>query len=410
VAAQTNRLDTVVLAPAGYLVDPEVGSDPERPWRLAAGLAARGYRVVIVARTVQQAERLGSNVVIAQPQTRAPRSPLGKILDRVGIYMLSRAIARREVATGRVLVVHHVGPCSPNSPSLVGTLPVPFIYGPMPAIRRETPTRDEWLSWLGARDSRRGHEGISRLAARATEPIAHSLWRRTLHRADCVTVEARANAPKGIEAIAVIPPGADPSVFRPGPVDNRVHGRLIAVGRLEERKRYDVLIRAIARVARTSNDIHLVLVGTGPQESALRDLANDLRVGDRVTFAGHVDRGKLPDLLCTAIAFCHPSSFDTFPLAVIEAMACGLPALVSSVGAMPEIVGNGGLVHAVGNDEDLSHQVVQLLKDPQLRSRLSEAARNRVVTRFNWERMCDDYVALYERLRAARAAGLVGTR
>lgn len=109
--------DTVVLAPAGYLVDSTLGSDPERPWRLIQGLAAKGIRVVAIARTVNQAQAWGPSAIVRLVPGRMPASPTGRLLDRIRLYLFARKIAIDEASRGPLLAVHHMGPCSRMSPS-----------------------------------------------------------------------------------------------------------------------------------------------------------------------------------------------------------------------------------------------------------------------------------------------------
>src|SRR5207302_8193974 len=98
-------VSTIVLAPAGYLLDPDLGSDYERPWRLAEGLARRGLRVVIVARDVRRLSELGPNVVWDPPRGVAPESPIGRLIDRVRLYWHARRVVQRELSTGDTFVV-----------------------------------------------------------------------------------------------------------------------------------------------------------------------------------------------------------------------------------------------------------------------------------------------------------------
>jgi glycosyltransferase involved in cell wall biosynthesis len=83
-------------------------------------------------------------------------------------------------------------------------------------------------------------------------------------------------------------------------------------------------------------------------------------------------------------------------------MACGLTTLVSSAGALPEIVGDAGIVHAAGDDEQLAAQLHEVLSTPRLRHSLGTAARSRVIERFTWQAMCDSYYNLYRRLVGQR--------
>jgi glycosyltransferase involved in cell wall biosynthesis len=154
----------------------------------------------------------------------------------------------------------------------------------------------------------------------------------------------------------------------------------------------------MCQVARTYQSAHLVVVGSGPQEYSLRLLAEQLGIGASVIFKGTVPRADLPRLLQSAEVFCHPARWDTFPLAVLEAMACGLPTLVSSAGALPEIIGKAGIVHSVGDDVDLAHGLLELLSTIRLRRALGGAARARVSEHFTWQAMTASYCELYARL------------
>ncbi len=394
---------TVVLAPAGYLLDPDIGSDYERPWRLVEGLAKRGFRVVPVAREVKRTKDLGPNVQVEKPPGHAPASAVGRILDRANLYLHARRIANREIANGNTLVVHHLGPCGEQSPSLIGHVSVPFVYGPVPGVRPPDVKDDEWLSWLLVADSNVAQAQLSSGVAALGRPFAHRMWRRTVKDADAVTVEAKANALGAIANAVVIPPGIDVVQFAPELGSSGVPGRVIGVGRLLARKGYDVLIRALGRTITSHPQVHLIIVGDGPEQQVLKRLAIRLGVDAAVTFLGNVPRSDLPSLLRTAEVFCHPATWDNVPFAPLEAMACGLATVVSASGGLPEIVGNAGIVHQVGDDAELSAILINLLSNPSMRENLGKAARARVLERFTWQAMCDSYIELYDSLTAMRA-------
>jgi glycosyltransferase involved in cell wall biosynthesis len=405
-------VDTVVLAPAGYLLDPDIGSDYERPWRLAQGLAKRGLRVVVVAREAKRMAELGPNVELSCPPGALPTTPTGRIIDRANLYWHARQVAHKEIAAGRALVVHHLGPCGEQSPSLIARIPIPFVYGPLPASRPSNhQDNDEWLSWLRTPGAGRANARLSAIAAQPARHVAHLLWLRTMRRADAITVEAAANVVDRNPNVVVIPPGIDEVQFSPHGQGLPVGGRVIAVGRLIGRKSYDLLIRAVALAIRSQRSVHLLLVGSGPEENALRLLASQLGVTAAVTFVGDVPRAQLPRLLQTAEIFCHPARWDNVPFAPLEAMACGLPTVVSNAGGLPDIVGDAGLVHVSGDVDSLAQAILRVLSSQSVRQALGEAARKRVVEHFTWQAMCDSYLKLYERLgentRVNRSAELV---
>lgn len=355
-----------------------------------------------MAREVKREDELGPNVSVSKPPGPLPLTPLGRLVDRVNLYMYSRRVAYREVKAGGVLAVHHCGPCGDQSPSLIGHLPIPFVYGPMPAPRPIALRDDEWVSWLRTPQAGIVQTQLSRMAAAQSGILGKLLVRSTIRRADAVTVEARSNAIGEISEAVVIPPGIDAVQFAPGLSTSRVRGRVIAVGRLLARKGYDILIRALARIVPFDQSAHLLIVGAGPEEESLRLLARSLGVDPAVTFVGDVPRTALPSLLRSAEVFCQPAIWDNVPFAPLEAMACGVPTVVSAAGGLPDLVGEAGVVHQVGNDSELSAILIDLLSKPSRREALGEAARARILQRFTWQIMCDSYIELYSRLAVNR--------
>ena len=381
-------------------MDPGIGSDYERPWRLAQGLARRGLRVVVVAREVKRIEELGPRVELECPPGGLPSSAMGRMVDRVNLYLHARRIAYREVRSERAFVVHHLGPCGGGSPSLIGRLPVPFVYGPVPAPVPANLQDEEWQSWVRTPDAHAARGRLSKVAFSQASPVAHFLRRRTIHRADAVTVEAQTESLNRHANVVVIRPGIDTDQFKPRDRREPQTGRIVAVGRFIARKGYDVLIRAVGRVVRSLPSTHLVLVGSGPQEQSLRLLASQLGIDTSVTFAGNVPRTDLIDLLQSAEVFCHPAKWESFfPAAPLEAMACGLPMIVSTAGALPELVGNfAGMVHTAGDEEQLASDLLEALTNETLRRAFGTAARAQVLAHFTWQGMCDSYYDLYCRL------------
>jgi glycosyltransferase involved in cell wall biosynthesis len=222
--------------------------------------------------------------------------------------------------------------------------------------------------------------------------------------ADAVTVEAEANRPPERMDAVVIPPGIDTARFSPDGA-TPVSGRIVAVGSLLRRKGFDTLIRAVAIAMSDGLQPELVIAGTGPQLEALENLALELGIRNHVYFAGHVDRGDLPALYRSAVVACHPARQDSFPLAPIEAMACGVPVIVSEAGALPEMVGKGGLTHPTQDPQALAGQLVRILTNTSLRTELATAARGRAVTRYSLDAMCQGYINLYLNLAQGRKGG-----
>lgn len=135
------------------------------------------------------------------------------------------------------------------------------------------------------------------------------------------------------------------------------------------RKGHDVAVRAFAEVAKQcSVPFEYRIAGVGPDADALQALANSLGVGDRVTLLGWVEPADLVIHLHESDVFIHPSSaHEPYGVAILEAMAAGLPVLASDMtcAGLDRIVPNvNGLVHRAGDSEQLAKQIIQLLEVP----------------------------------------------
>ena len=153
--------------------------------------------------------------------------------------------------------------------------------------------------------------------------------------------------------------------------------RLLAVGRLIPRKGFDRLLSAVATAAAEGAAIELRIVGTGPEEEALRRHAAELGIADRVTFAGFVDQAGLPAAYAEADAFAFPTLRDPFGFVLLEAAAAGLPAVASpEAGSTLELIEHErtGLVVAPDDVDGMAAALVRLARDPALRERLGRAA------------------------------------
>ncbi|MCX7592014.1 MAG: glycosyltransferase [Kiritimatiellae bacterium] len=202
--------------------------------------------------------------------------------------------------------------------------------------------------------------------------------------------------------------GIDPTRFSPGlggtcdgykPVGRPVIG---TVANLSYDKDHGILIRAFAEILSSYPAARLVIVGDGPWASHARALVAELGVGAHVDFLGF--RGDVPALLRTFDVFAYPTTTEGFGLALVEAMAAGVPVVASNVGGVPEVVTNGvtGLLVEFGDVEAFRAEIVRLLNDRALCRRLVAAAEKAVSSRFTVRRMADEYAAVYQRLAAGR--------
>jgi glycosyltransferase involved in cell wall biosynthesis len=145
----------------------------------------------------------------------------------------------------------------------------------------------------------------------------------------------------------------------------------------------------------------LMLVGEGPELPRAEQIAEDLGVGDRVEVLGQ--RAEMERILPCADAFLLPSEHESFGLAALEAMACGVPPVATRVGGLPEVVidGESGLLGELGDEEALAGRLLGLLSDEDRHAAMGKAARDRAVSEFEEGRGISAYEKAYGRLLKA---------
>lgn len=170
------------------------------------------------------------------------------------------------------------------------------------------------------------------------------------------------------------------------------------VARLQPAKGHPYLLQAFVTVLREVPDAHLVLVGWGVSEEALRAQARELGIAERVHFAGK--RLDVYEVLATFDVFAFSSVHEGQGIAILEAMAAGLPVVATAVDGIPDMVKHErtGLAVPARDPAALAAGVLRLRSDAELAQRLSDAARALVDDRFSVEAAGRAYDALYEEL------------
>lgn len=168
------------------------------------------------------------------------------------------------------------------------------------------------------------------------------------------------------------------------------------VGELKRQKGHEDFLRAAARVAREDAGAHFVVVGGGERRDALERLAAELHLKNRVTFTGWLD-DTVP-LLRALDVYVSASHTESFGLAIVEAMAAGLPVVTTATEGAREIAGDGetALVVPVGDHEALAASVLRLLKNEDERARLGGTASAAARARFGLDRMVDATERVYQ--------------
>jgi N-acetyl-alpha-D-glucosaminyl L-malate synthase BshA len=170
---------------------------------------------------------------------------------------------------------------------------------------------------------------------------------------------------------------------------------VIHVSNFRPVKRIDVVMRVFERIRRQA-PARLLLVGDGPELATAHRLAREFGITDDVQALG-AQEAVIP-LLSAADVFLLPSAQESFGLAALEAMACGVPVVASRVGGLPEVIEHGvsGFLHALDDLDGMAESAVALLQDDSLHARISSAAAARVRDQFCAERVVPMYEAFYQ--------------
>jgi glycogen(starch) synthase len=173
--------------------------------------------------------------------------------------------------------------------------------------------------------------------------------------------------------------------------------RILSVSRLIARKGLDTLIAALAKSEHP--DLSLDIVGDGPIRASLCQLAAALGMTDRVRFHGFLDQSSLARLYAQADIFVLPSVAESCSMALLEAMAAGLPLIATQVGGTIELIEHGynGLMVGARNVDDLSAALKTLARDPAQRERFAAANRQLVRERFSWQSIARQYESIFEK-------------
>lgn len=186
--------------------------------------------------------------------------------------------------------------------------------------------------------------------------------------------------------VEVIHNGVDTERFHAGATRRVAADRLVlvSVGRLVGWKGHRVIIEALVGLP---DNVQYAVIGDGPERSVLEAMARDLGVATRVRFEGRVGHDDLPARLAECDVFLQPSiGEEAFGISVVEAMACGLPALVSDQGGLAEIIADDscGQRLPAGQVAAWRDAIAALAADPERRAGMSRAARERAVAHFTW--------------------------
>jgi len=382
---------------------PVLGGGEKHTRTLALGLARRGFTVDVITRqSSPDLALLEDDGGVTIHRVGSPGQGRGRKFGMVpAAYRAARALARQSdvLMNGgtRVLAL-------PARAAIAGTRCALVLR---PELNGEL---DGSLALWG-RLSRDIERGVVRRLARFRNLL--------LRRAGAVVAISQAIAREAVEAgfpqykVRLIPHGIDMSVYAPVAPEHKALLRatlglpaekllVTYTGRLIEGKGLETLFAAMKSVADLPS-LHLVLVGSGQGqvisiEEKLRELASAAGLLGRVTFTGRVE--NVAAYLQASDLFVFPTLDEALGMSAVEAQACGLAAVASRTGGVPDIVEDGvtGILVPPGEAEPLAAGLRKLIEDPALRSRYADAARPRTQTRFAIETTVSRYADLFRSL------------
>lgn len=197
-------------------------------------------------------------------------------------------------------------------------------------------------------------------------------------------------SPAALQCMRIVHCGVVPNDFVFAP-DGRTPGRILAVGRLDEIKGFRHLIDACQLLASRSVPFQCDVIGEGPLRGELQQRIDAAGLGQRVTLLGAMKQEEVRGHLSKASMFVLPSVVtsrgdrDGIPVALMEAMAVGIPVVSTRVSGIPELIAHGesGLLAAPGNASELAHCVEQLISNPEAARDMAVQARRTVEREFD---------------------------
>ena len=232
----------------------------------------------------------------------------------------------------------------------------------------------------------------------------YTLKRSTFFMSDANVTRAKAVA-YGMDPnkTIVFPWGVDLELFVPSTVNRPPSLFTLFCNRSwEPRYGVDVLARAFVKIAYQQENVGLILLGSGSQGNVIRNILQKGDVLDRVTFGGKVSQTDLPRWYHMADLYISPSHVDGSSVSLMEALACGIPCLVSDIPANKEWIldGQNGWLFRDGNVEDLAEKILNAIKDRESLKRIGESARKTAEVKANWNKNSEVLLDIYRNLTA----------
>lgn len=193
--------------------------------------------------------------------------------------------------------------------------------------------------------------------------------------------------------VQIITNGVDTNYYTPGE-NSRDEINLLFASRLIERKGLQFLLPQMKQIIRNCNDkVHLTVVGDGPYKDTLEEIVREQNIGQYVSFEGYKNREQIVAYYQSADMFLLPSKKEGMPNVVLEAMACGLPIVMTPCEGSAELVHDNGVVVP---QEQFAQEIIRICNDRELMRRMGSESRKMAVERFSWDYIVSNYLELID--------------
>ncbi len=391
-------------------------------FELVSELAARGVKIDLFSETPTDLDRLARadktlSSVVTPHWIPGGWLPFGGrkgtvVLDRITNYFMwssrvARRIRRQQPVAGQVVHVHGLAGWGVAKAARRGRLGYPLVVTTQGLEEFRAHQRLKHWAYLPFRCGMKTVAAASDVVVTTDESL-RSVVRLYLGIADSdQVVIPNAVAPDRCRGLGATEQGWA-LLARHG--HERASPLFLSVGRVEANKGFDVMVAALAIVARTLPESWTwVLAGEGPERSRVRALIREAGLESHCLLMGRVDESDLHSLYRIADWFVHPTRYEGSSLVTLEAMAHGLPVVSSRTGGLPDKVVDGvsGFLVTPGDSEELSARLGDALTVDA--EEFGAAGRQRCESQFSWNVVAPKYLSLYQELGATRTLHLAGS-
>ena len=245
-------------------------------------------------------------------------------------------------------------------------------------------------NWLHRWGARRWYSFLA-MQARVTRKLPHVITVSQASREDIATCFGRP-----VAQTQVIFNGINTALFKPlGHIEKQPNTLLATCSSDQPLKGFKVLLSAYAELLKKHPTLQLTVIGKLQANGESEKHLHHLKLQNRVIFRSGLTDDEMVEAYNAATVFVCPSLYEGFGLPAAEAMSCGTAVIVTDGGALPEVVGNAGVVVPAGDSQALARAAHQLLQDSNLRQNLEQRGRERACSVLSWGKVAEDYVELY---------------